>query len=102
MAKTQPSNKTQLIKDELAKDANASPTDVAKKLKSHGVTAQYVSTVKSKIKSSSAPKKSAANTAKKASDKVSLGDLIKAKNLADQLGGVEKAKELLNAIAKLS
>lgn len=116
-------NKTEMIRAELAKDPNGSPKAIAEKLKEYGVNAQYVSTVKNKMKTSPAGKspagksravKSAAPSSPRpkvggrragsvaSSDKVSLSDLYKAKNLADELGGVDKAKELLNAVAKLS
>ena len=49
MAKTQV-NKTQLIKDALAKNPKASPSEIAEGLKKHGISAQYVSTVKSSLK----------------------------------------------------
>ena len=104
MAKTQV-NKTQLIKDALAKNPKASPIEIAEGLKKHGISAQYVSTVKSSLKAKkptkTAKKKVAKKTVAKKSDKVSLGDLVKASKLAEELGGVDKAQEMLNALAKL-
>jgi len=98
-------NKTQLIKDALAKNPKASPSEIAEGLKSHGISAQYVSTVKSSRKAKkptkTAKKKVAKKTVAKKSDKVSLGDLVKASRLAEELGGVDKAQEMLNALAKL-
>ena len=46
-------------------------------------------------------KKAAKKKVAKKSDKVSLGDLVKASRLAEELGGVDKAQEMLNALAKL-
>ena len=109
MAKTQV-NKTQLIKDALAKNPKASPIEIAEGLKKHGISAQYVSTVKSSLKAKKptktakkkvAKKKVAKKKVAKKSDKVSLGDLVKASRLAEELGGVDKAQEMLNALAKL-
>jgi len=98
-------NKTQLIKDALAKNPKASPSEIAEGLKNHGISAQYVSTVKSSLKAKkptkTAKKKVAKKTVAKKSDKVSLGDLVKASRLAEELGGVDKAQEMLNALAKL-
>ncbi len=98
-------NKTQLIKDALAKNPKASPIEIAESLKNHGISAQYVSTVKSSLKAKkptkTAKKKVAKKTVAKKSDKVSLGDLVKASRLAEELGGVDKAQEMLNALAKL-
>ena len=98
-------NKTQLIKDALAKFPKLGPAEIAGGLKQHGISSQYVSTVKSSLKpkkKKKTAKKSTKKTTKKTvSDKVSLGDLVKASKLAEELGGVDKAKELLNAVAKL-
>ena len=98
-------NKTQLIKDALAKNPKASPIEIAEGLKKHGISAQYVSTVKSSLKAKkptkTAKKKVAKTKVAKKSDKVSLGDLVKASRLAEELGGVDKAQEMLNALAKL-
>ena len=103
-------NKTQLIKDALAKNPKASPGEIAEGLKNHGISAQYVSTVKSSLKAKKPTKTAKKKVAKrtvakktvaKKSDKVSLGDLVKASRLAEELGGVDKAQEMLNALAKL-
>ena len=93
-------NKTQLIKDALAKNPKASPIEIAEGLKNHGISAPYVSTVKSSLKAKK-PTKTAKKKVAKKSDKVSLGDLVKASRLAEELGGVDKAQEMLNALAKL-
>jgi hypothetical protein len=95
-------NKAQLIKDAMAASPKASPAEIAKSLKKHGITAAYVSNVKSTA-SPKKKKKRGRPAAKKSttSDKLSLGALVKAKKLADELGGVDKAKSLLDAVAKL-
>jgi hypothetical protein len=93
-------NKTQLIEDALAKAPKASPSEIAESLKKHGISAQYVSTVKCSLKAKK-PTKTAKKTVAKKSDKVSLGDLVKASRMAEELGGVDKAQEMLNALAKL-
>ena len=93
-------NKTQLIKDALAKNPKASPIEIAEGLKNHGISAPYVSTVKSSLKAKR-PTKTAKKKVAKKRDKVSLGDLVKASRLAEELGGVDKAQEMLNALAKL-
>ncbi len=93
-------NKAQLIKDALAADPKATPVEIAKSLKKHGITANYVSNVKS-VGSPKKKKKRGRPAATTSSDKVSLGDLVRAKKLADGLGGVDKAKSLLDAVAKL-
>ena len=98
-------SKTQLIKEALANSPNASPVEIAERLKSSGVTAQYVSTVKfnmKKARGNGAPRKPAGKVGKKTEPTFTLSELVKARKLADDLGGVEQAKELLNAISKLS
>ena len=98
MAKKKSVNKTELIRDAIAAKPEATPVEIAKQLSKHKVTPNYVSTVKSKM-----GKKKAKKVAKKkpASDKISLNDLVKASRLAEELGGVDKAQEMLNALAKL-
>ena len=102
MAKKKSINKTSLIQGALAEHPHATNAEIMEKLKKYGITAQYVSTVKSKMGTKKPKKKATKKVAKKAvSDKVSLGALVKASRLAEELGGVDKAQELLNALAKL-
>ena len=54
---------------------------------------------KTAAKKPTAKKKSAAK--KPESDKVSLSELVKASKMAEELGGVDKAQEMLNALSKL-
>ena len=56
---------------------------------------------KSAAKKKSASKKKAGVKRQAVNDKVSLATLVHAKKMAEQLGGVEKAKETLDALAKL-
>jgi hypothetical protein len=104
-------NKTQLILDALAKYPNETPMEIADRLKAYKISAGYVSTIKSARK---AGKKKAAKKSKQVGktgrrarrngdgDNVSMSSLVKAKQLADELGGVEKAKAVLDALAKLT
>lgn len=97
-------NKTQLIKEALAKNPDGSPIDIANRLKAMGVTAQYVSTVKFNMKKNSgqaAVKKTAKKSGNKVEAAFTLSELVKARKLAEEVGGVDKAQELLNAISKL-
>jgi hypothetical protein len=98
-------NKSQLIRDHIA----ANPEDGAKAiiaaLKKTGVkvSESLVGAVKYKKKGKKKRrgKKAAAVAKPVASDKVSLSTLVKAKKLSDELGGIEKAKAALAALAKL-
>lgn len=104
-AKTPVVNKTQLIKEALTKSPNASPIEIAKQLKSSGVTAQYVSTVKFNMKKKSGKgvtRSPARKSGSKTEAAFTLSELVKANRLVEEVGGVDKAQELLNAISKLS
>ncbi len=46
-------------------------------------------------------KKKASTTQPTVSDKISISTLVQAKKMADQLGGIEKAKTALAALTKL-
>ncbi len=102
-------SKTQAIKDYMKQNREAGPKEVAEGLKAQGIkiTPAYVSTVKTGLKSKT--KTSKATRAKKksankpaVSDKVSISSLVQAKKFSEQFGGVEKARELLNALSKLN
>lgn len=103
--KTTVVNKTQLIREALKKSPNASPVEIANQLKSSGVTAQYVSTVKFNMKKKSGKgvtKSPARKSGGKAETVFTLSELVKASRLAEEVGGVDKAQKLLDAISKLS
>jgi predicted transcriptional regulator len=93
-------NKTQLIKDAMVKNPNASPAEIAKGLSKHGITAQYVSVVKSNLKKGKKTTKRK-GTGKKKEAAFTVSELVKAGKLAEELGGVEKAKEVLDVLGKL-
>jgi hypothetical protein len=96
-------NKTQAILDYIKTARRAKPATVAAALAEKGITVtpQYVSSIRSNKRRKKGKRGKEAAAAKPASDKVSLGTLVQAKRLADQLGGVAKAKEALDALAKL-
>lgn len=98
-------NKTELVKAELEKNPGAKPAAIAATLKKYGISAAYVSTIKSNLggKSDAKKKKPGRPKGSKAGvERVAVNDLVKAKKLADELGGVEKAKALLDAVGRLS
>ncbi len=108
MAKKKSVNKAKLIKDAMAANPEATPIEIAKKLSKHKITAAYVSNVKTtmgkkkKKTAKKTTKKAARKTTKKpVSDRLSLSDLVKASRLAEELGSVEKAQEMLNALTKI-
>jgi hypothetical protein len=101
-------NKTQLILNTMKKHPTATPMEIAEKLKAYKVSAAYVSNIKSTNKAGAkrgAQKGRGRRGRRGASaggDSVSVASLVKAKKLADELGGVERAKTLLDALSKLT
>ena len=100
--------KTAAIKAALNANPKKGPTEIAELLKAEGwdVTAQRVSVVKSAMKKGKKQKKAAPAPASEAGpvvpkDAVSVGLLVKAKKLVQELGGVKEAKNALNALAQL-
>ncbi|QDU31411.1 hypothetical protein ETAA8_65680 [Anatilimnocola aggregata] len=91
------------------KDANptASPKEIAEALGKQGivVSAQFVSTVLSNAKKKGGKiGKRGPKPGRKAAMASSIGNvdqLIKAKKLVDQLGGVDAARSAINALAQL-
>lgn len=96
-------NKTQLIKDAMAANPNASTAEIAKGLTKYGISAQYVSVVKSNLKKKTGKKTTTKRkgAGKKKEAAFTVSELVKASKLAEELGGVEKAKEVLNVLGKL-
>ena len=94
-------NKTQAIKDALARSPSGSPSEIAAQLAESGikVSAAYVSTVKSdaKRKGGKAKKSKRGPT----DDLVSLPNLLEAKKFAEKIGGVQEARTLLDALKKI-
>ena len=101
-------NKTQAVLAYLADNPDDKPKAVAEALSSRGikVTAGAVSTIKfNAAKKGTAPAAKIGRPAKavKASGQgsSSLDQLLAAKDLVDKVGGVDEAKRLLDALAKL-
>lgn len=104
-------NKTAAIKDYLSSNPDAGPKDVAAALTDKGlkVTAQYVSTIKSKLGLGGATggtkkrrgRPPAAATGKKAPGAVAYDSLVAARNFVRSVGGVDRARGALEAYAEL-
>lgn len=96
-------NKTQLIKDAMTKNPDASPSEIAKGLSKYKINAQYVSVVKSNMKKKTGGKKVVRRKIKKKSEQsFTISELVKASKLAEELGGTARAKALLEALEKLT
>lgn len=104
MAKAKHGEKSQAIRAHLTANPTATGSEVVEALKAKGlrVSKQAVSTVRGRM---AAKPKKRGRRKKRAVGKngamVSLGVLVQAKKLAESLGGVRKAKEALDALAKL-
>lgn len=101
-------NKTAAIVEEYAKNPSAKPAEIAEILNKRGidVTPAYVSTIKSIRKRNGEPIGAATAAApfkKRGSGAdISLEELKVAKSLADQLGGIDHATKVLEALRKLT
>lgn len=104
-------NKTEAILKYVADNPKKPPREVAADLTAQGVpvSAAYVSNVKSggrrkkkKSRGVGRPRKSVGGASGGNSLSVAVDSLIRAKRLADQLGGIEKAKQAMDALARLS
>lgn len=98
MAKAKRGAKSAAIREYLAANPGTKTKDVvaALKLNKIRVSAQMVSTLKGKVGSGASKRRVAAK-----SGSPSIEDLVEAKKLADQLGGVDKAKAAIAVLAKL-
>lgn len=94
-------NKTAAVAELLASKKNASPKELAEALNAKGIdiSAAYVSTIKTNLKKKKGRK--AGRGRRSGGDEVSLATLVEAKKLAEKLGGVEVAKQALDALARL-
>jgi hypothetical protein len=108
-------NKTEAVAAYLAEHPGAMPKQIADDLtKQHGVefTPTAVSTTKFQLKKAGRipggkrrgrPKESAAKNGRKAtSTKVDISELVAAKQMAEKFGGIEKARRVMDVLAKLS
>jgi len=110
-AKSEPAaptvNKTQAVKDYLAANPGTGPKAVSEALKAQGIDIKpsYVSIIKfqSKKKRRGKAKAAAGSSATPAasSEGLSIELLVKAKKVAESLGGVEEARKAMDALAKL-
>ena len=96
-------NKSELIRNYITTHKRAKRSAVVAAMAEQGieVSAQFVSTVKGNMKKKRGGRRAKAEIAA-SSDTFSLSTLVQAKRLAEQLGGVAKAKEALDALAKLN
>ena len=99
-AKVKKQTKSGAVREYLAKNPAAGPTEVSKALKSRGiaVTPAHVSNVKQTAKRKPATKRAAKAVPQ---DSVSLVQLVEARRFAERVGGVDAAVGLLQSLGKL-
>jgi hypothetical protein len=103
-------SKSQAVRDYLAEHPSAMPKEIAPAVKSaHGldVSPQMISMIKSKVgkkgrRRKSGPRPSAAAARGSNSARFTIDDLVMAKKLAQQIGGIPRAQEALAVLARLS
>jgi hypothetical protein len=100
-------NKSQAIREYKSNHSGAGPKDIAAALADQGVkvTPAFVSTVLSNAKRRGKKGKRRggrpAGTGAKPGRKDALSQLVLAKKMSDQFGGVEKARAALDALAQI-
>ena len=100
-------NKSEAIRNYKSSHSGAGPKDIAAGLAEQGikVTPQFVSTVLSTAKRRKGKgrrgRAAAASSGAKPGRKDALSQLVLAKKMSDQFGGVEKARAALDALARI-
>lgn len=87
-------SKAKRVRDYLTENGDASPTEVAKALAEYNVSTAYVSNIKSELKKKATPTISTELDSK-------LEHIRAAGIFIKSCGGVERAKEVLNATLEL-
>ena len=103
--KTRDGSKSAAVRDYIAAHPNAKPKEIYEALTKQGVklSLALVNAVKYKTaKSKKRPGRPKRKPAAASTSTVSAAELIEAKKLADSLGGIEKAREALELLDKLS
>jgi hypothetical protein len=97
-------NKSKAVRDYMDSNPQSMPKEISDALASKGivVTPGYVSMIKSKHKNKSAGKSRPGRPKKQASGDITVADLVEAKKLVEQLGGVDRAKDAIAAYAKIA
>jgi hypothetical protein len=99
-------NKSQAIRDYLAKNPSATPSVIQEALAKKGlkVGASLISQVKYKPSASKGRRKKRGRPARASASgrRIGLAQLVEAKALADKMGGVARARQALDMLAKLT
>jgi hypothetical protein len=95
-------NKSQAIRDYLAKSPTATPSQIKQDLAKKGIAVgdSLISQIKYRPPKAKGKRRAGRTTARRGS-KISLEMLLAAKGLAERLGGTARAHEALSALEKL-
>jgi hypothetical protein len=93
-------NKSQAIRDYLKTNPTATPTVIQQDLLREGVKVGYslISQVKYK---GGGGRKAKRGAGRKSAANISMDDLVSAKQIADRMGGVDRAKQALTLLERL-
>lgn len=97
-------NVSQLVRDYKSQHKRSKPKDIAEALHGQGVkiSAQYVSTILSNWRRKKGRRVRAAAVASNGRGSgIDVAQLVKAKKLVHKLGGIEQAKKMIDALAKI-
>lgn len=96
-------NKTQLIKNAIVAVPEAKPKEIAAKLKKHGITATYVSNVKSKLDLNAEMQRGATASTGAAVGRpaTAVDSLDAAIKFVEQSGGLKAAKAAIEKIERI-
>jgi hypothetical protein len=94
-------NKSQAIRDYLKTNPGATPTVIQQDLLREGVKVGYSLISQVKYKGGGGRKANRRGGGRKAPVNISMDDLVSAKQIADRLGGVDRAKQALTLLEKL-
>lgn len=103
-------SKSGAVREYLAAHPNAMPREIGPAVKqAHGVdvSPQMISMIKSKYRKTRRrrgrrPGAAAVGRPRANSSRITVDDLVSAKRLANQMGGIARAQEALSALARLS
>ena len=96
-------NVSQLVRDYKSQHKRSKPKDIAEALSAGGtkISPQYVSTVLSNWRRKKGRKGKRAAVSSNNGAGIDVAQLVKGKKLVAQLGGIEQAKQVIDALAKI-
>lgn len=94
-------NKSQAIRDYLATNPDATPSVIQQDLQRQGIKVGYSLISQVKYKGGGARKTRRGGRGRGRSPNISIDELVGAKQIADRLGGLDRAKQALSLLERL-